>query len=102
MNNEARTYNYYNGNNRDAYIRTFLKNNPEFKCQEFLDYVCQYNRGDRDSGELQYIAKHEILRLAYEFAERRWRFPNCYGEENEGFNNLSPLRGLFKDIYGDL
>jgi hypothetical protein len=65
------------------YISKFVKQNTEFNTQEFLDFVAAKNRGDRDSGELQDIAKHEVLRLAYEWVEKQWRFPNVYGEPTE-------------------
>lgn len=79
---EKSPYNYYNkfGGN---YFYTFLKRNPEFKTPEFRLFVIGRNRGDRDSGELQDIAKHEVLRLAAEWSEKLWRFPNCYGEPIE-------------------
>lgn len=75
-------YDYYNKYGGRYYYK-FLKQNPEFDTKEFRDWVADHNRGDRDYGELGDIAKHEILRLAYEFAEDRWRFPNCYGEPIE-------------------
>ena len=65
------------------YFSKFLKNNPEFDSEEFIEFVIYHNKGDRDSGELQDIAKHEILRLAYEFEEHRWRYPNVYGNAKE-------------------
>lgn len=66
-----------------GYIRKFLERNPEFDCDGFIDYVIDHNRADRDSGELQDVAKHEVLRLAAEYEEGRWRFPNVYGEPKE-------------------
>lgn len=72
-------YNKYGGN----YFFRFRTHNPEFDCDEFRDFVCEHNRGDRDLGELNDIAKHEVLRLAAEYTEERWRFPNCYGEAQE-------------------
>lgn len=65
------------------YIGKFLKRNPEFDTPEFIDYLQERNRGDRDSGELQDVAKHEILRVAAEWEEKKWRFPNVYGEAQE-------------------
>ena len=71
-------YEYYNKYGGGYYYR-FLERNPEFKGQSFEDYVINHNRGDRDSGELSDIAKHEVLRLAHEYTEHHWRFPNVYG-----------------------
>ena len=75
-------YNYYNkfGGN---YLRKFLDRNSEFDCDEFREYIAGHNRGSRDSGELQDIAKHEVLRVAAEWMEKLWRFPNVYGEPTE-------------------
>lgn len=75
-------YEYYNkyGSN---YFYNFVERNDEFNTKDFYDYVTSHNRGDRDSGELQDIAKHEVLRLAHEFTEHKWRFPNVYGEPQE-------------------
>ncbi len=72
----ANSYNYYNKFGGGYYYQ-FLKANPEFGCKEFEVYVISHNRGDRDSGELGDIAKHEVLRLAAEFEERIWRFSDC-------------------------
>jgi len=72
-------YNFYGG----RYYSRFLEKNPEFDTREFHDYVVQHNRGDRDSGEVSDIAKHEVLRLAADFEEMRWRFPNGYGKHKE-------------------
>jgi hypothetical protein len=72
-------YNCYGGN----YISKFISRNPEFDTPEFISYVSCNNRGDRDTGELIDVAKHEVLRLAAEFEEKTWRFPNIYGEPNE-------------------
>lgn len=72
-------YNKYGGN----YVSRFLERNTEFDTDEFREFLSANNRGDRDSGELQDIAKHEVLRLASEFEERKWRFPNVYGEPKE-------------------
>jgi len=72
-------YNKYGG----GYLNRFLVRNPEFNTKEFIEFVITHNKGDRDSGELGDIAKHEILRLAYEFEEEKWRFPNVYGEPKE-------------------
>ena len=75
-------WNYYNSGKGYLY-KKFLKQNPEFNTKEFKEFVVSHNKGDRDSGELGQIAKHEVLRLAYEFTEHQWRFPNVYGEEQE-------------------
>lgn len=75
-------YNYYNFNG-GGYYGKFVQRNPEFKTEEFEEFVISKNRGDRDSGELHNIAKHEVLRLAAEYAEKRWRFPNAYGDPVE-------------------
>ena len=72
-------YNKYGGN----YISKFIERNPEFDDPEFYQWLSRNNRGDRDSGEFQDIAKHEVLRCAAEFEEKKWRFPNCYGEHIE-------------------
>ena len=79
---EQNNYHYYIdfGN---CYIRKFLERNPEFDNKEFLDFVSATNKSDRDSGESQDIAKHEILRLAYEWTEAKWRFPNCYNRKED-------------------
>lgn len=45
----------------------YLEKHPELDTEEFTDYVIQYNKADRDSGELQDIAMHEIERLAEGF-----------------------------------
>ncbi len=70
---EMGPYNFYNdwGN---GYISEFLSKNPEFNTKQFIEWVICRNRGDRDSGELQDVARHEVLRLAAEYAEYRWRF----------------------------
>lgn len=68
-------YNEYGG----GYYQTFIDRNPEFDTQGFLGFVEKNNRGDRDVGEVMDIAKHEILRLAAEYEEERWRFPDYYG-----------------------
>jgi len=75
-------YNYYNKYG-SGYILRFIDRNPEFNTEEFIEYIIEANRGDRDAGELGDIAKHEILRLAYEYTEHQWRFPNVYGEPTE-------------------
>ncbi len=69
-----------------GYIGKFLERNPEFNNKEFIEFINGKNKADRDSGELQDVAKHEILRLAYEWIERKWRFPNCY-DRKEDWNN---------------
>lgn len=68
-------------NQKAGYIWRFIKRNPEFNTKEFTDFVLRENKADRDSGEQESIAKHEILRLAYEFVERKHRFPNCYSRD---------------------
>lgn len=79
---EENNYTYYiqSGN---GYIGRFLERNPEFNNKGFLDFVCSHNKADRDSGELQDISKHEILRLAYEWTELKWRFPNCDSRDGD-------------------
>ena len=79
---EGNNYNYY-VECGSGYISKFLKRNPEFDNDEFREFVCNKNKADRDSGELQDIAKHEILRLAYEWIEKKWRFPNCHKRDEE-------------------
>ena len=66
-----------------GWFYVFVERNPEFDCKEFTEYVIAHNKADRDSGELHDIALHEVLRLAYEFTENRWRFPNMYGKAKE-------------------
>lgn len=66
-----------------GYLKKFLERNPEFDSEEFIDFLISRNRADRDSGELQDVAKHEILRVAAEWEEKKWRFPNVYGEPPE-------------------
>ncbi len=75
-------YNYYNKIGSGYYYK-FIERNPEFKTKEFEEFVSGKNKGSRDTGELSDIAKHEVLRLAYEFTEEIWRFPNIYGEKKE-------------------
>ena len=77
-------YDFYN--NKGNYYGKFLKRNPEFNTKDFQEFVISKNKGDRDAGELEYIAKHEVLRLAHEFIERRWRFPNVYSEDEPIMN----------------
>jgi len=57
----------------------FLRRFPEFDDGYFRDFVIAANRADRDSGELSDIALFEVLRLASEYTERRWRFQNVHG-----------------------
>ena len=71
---------YFSGGN---YLGRFLERNTEFNNKAFIEYVISHNRADRDSGELQDIAKHEVLRLAYEFEEKLYRFPHCYGDPKD-------------------
>ncbi|MCP6727487.1 MAG: hypothetical protein KJI69_05765 [Patescibacteria group bacterium] len=68
-------------NQKNGYFNRFLKKNPEFNTDEFKAFVISENKADRDSGELESISKHEILRLAYEFVEHKHRFPNCHAED---------------------
>lgn len=63
---------------KSGYLYRFLVKNKEFDTKEFIDYCIGYNKADCDSGELSSVAKHEVLRLAYEFIERKHRHPNCY------------------------
>jgi len=63
-----------------GWMEEFLHRFPEFSHEGFWDYVVAHNRADRDHGELGSLALHEVLRLAAEFAERRWRFPNVHGQ----------------------
>lgn len=66
-----------------CYIAKFIERNPEYDNEEFFDFLSSRNRADRDSGEFQDIAKHEILRVAAEYEEIKWRYPNVYGEPVE-------------------
>jgi len=47
-----------------------------FSAEHFLTHC-------RSCGELNDIAKHEVLRLAAEFCESRFRFPNVHGRAEE-------------------
>lgn len=49
------------------YIGKFIKDNPEYDTDDFYAYVSANNKADRDSGESQDIAKHEIERLVKEY-----------------------------------
>lgn len=49
------------------YILKFLKENPKYDNEHFLDYLALNNRADRDYGEFQDISKDEIERVAYEY-----------------------------------
>lgn len=82
MSERTAGYNYY-CNFGGGYYSRFLKRNPEFAVPEFQKFVVMHNKGDRDSGELQDIAKHEVLRLAYEYQEYAWRFPHLRAEQSE-------------------
>lgn len=75
--NDGWTYYIHTG---CGWFRRFVSNNAAFQDDGFLDYVVAHNRADRDAGELDDIALHEVLRLAAEYEERRWRFANVYGE----------------------
>jgi len=77
-------YNIFGRSERAFDFYEFVNRNPEFDNSEFREWVISKNRGCRDGGELGNVAAHEILRLAYTFAEHRWRASNVYGEENEG------------------
>jgi hypothetical protein len=68
-------YEFYNDYGK-GYLAEFLEKNPEFNTPEFIEYVIANNRGDGDAGELDDIAKHEILRLAYEFEEKNGGLKN--------------------------
>ena len=69
-------YHFYNtfGTDEINFFGKFLKAFPEYDTKEFHEFACRHNKGDRDMGELQNIARHEVLRLAYEFSERAARF----------------------------
>ncbi len=80
-----------NTNQKSGYFNRFIKNNSEFNTKEFRNFVLSKNKADRDSGELEDIAKHEILRLAYEFVEHKHRLPNCHAKDeiwNDGKEDL--------------
>lgn len=79
-------------NQKTGYFNRFVKKNPEFKGKEFRDFVVRKNKADRDDGEIESIAKHEILRLAYEFVEHKHRFPNCYAEDEIWNDNKEDIR----------
>lgn len=49
------------------YISTYVKDNPDMDREEFIQFVSDNNKADRDSGELQDISKEEIERLGKEF-----------------------------------
>ena len=81
----------YNTNQKPGYFNRFLLKNPEFNNDEFRAFVLSKNKADRDYGEFNEIAKHEILRLAYEFVEHKHRFPNCHAKDeiwNDKLRNL--------------
>ena len=76
-------YDYYN-HYGSGWFGRFVRQNPEFQSDRndpggFFEFVIGHNRGDRDSGELQDIAHHEVLRLAAEVMEHRWKADNVYG-----------------------
>lgn len=71
----------YTNGHQNGYLWRFIKNNNEFDSKEFLSFIKKYNKADADSGELGGIAKHEVLRLAYEYVEHKHRFPNCYRDD---------------------
>ena len=52
-----------------GYYAKFISDNPSYNNKEFEEFVIGKNRADRDSGELNDIAKSEIDRLAREFAQ---------------------------------
>ena len=58
----------------------FIKHFPKYDTPEFSSYVEKNNKGDRDGGELHNLALHEVFRLASEYEESRWRFPNVHGK----------------------
>jgi len=62
-----------------GFYKKFVTQFPEFNIKDFESYVIAKNKADRDSGELQDIAMHEILRLAHEFSEHRFKASNVYG-----------------------
>lgn len=68
-------YDFYNDYGCGAFP-AFKRAHPDFDTPEFEEYAAAHNRGDRDSGELGDVAAHEVLRLAADWAELRWRFPN--------------------------
>lgn len=69
----SQRYDYYNDPGCGAFAR-LTRTFPEFSNVDFAAFVVAHNKGDRDDGELNDIAAHEVLRLAAEFAESRWRF----------------------------
>ncbi len=68
-------YNFYIDGG-SCYWDYFINNNADFDTDEFRIFAIYNNKADRDSGELNDIAKHEVLRLAYEYSEYKWRFGN--------------------------
>lgn len=45
----------------------FLKENPKYDNNDFIEYVITNNQADRDSGELNDVSMDEILRLKKEY-----------------------------------
>ena len=82
----------FDTNQKTGYFNRFIGKNPEFNTKEFRDFVVGKNKADRDSGEVEYIAKHEILRLAYDFVEHKHRFSNCYAEDGIWNDKLEDLK----------
>lgn len=68
-------YDFYNDYGCHAFFN-FIRQHPDFNTMEFNEFATRENRGDRDGGELGDVAAHEVLRLASDWAELRWRFPN--------------------------
>ena len=50
----------------------FVSKNPEFDTPEFVSYMICNNKAGLDAGDLQNLAKHEVLRLAFSFSEELW------------------------------
>lgn len=54
-----------------GHFSALVKEHPELETEEFRMFLTCHNRGDRDSGELNDIAKEEIDRLARAFIAMR-------------------------------
>ena len=67
---------------KGANFTMFLRGSPEFNTPEFMACCAENNKAALPSDQLDDLAKHEILRLASEFTELKWRFPEVFGKEN--------------------
>lgn len=68
-----------------GYYSRFIKLNPEFDTYEFQEYVFANNRFEQNASRFNDIAQHEVLRLAWGFAEFKWRNTKNNTEYRYGF-----------------